>query len=398
MNNKRVYQLPLQTLSLILGFAAWVLLSSMISTIKVDLQLVPSQIAWITAIPVLSGSLLRIPAGYLTNRYGARVIFITGFLILIIPLLWLTAAHHFEELLVIGLLLGAGGSMFSIGVTSLPKYYPQERMGVVNGIYGLGNLGSALTTFGLPVLAASLGWRNTPWIYIGVILFMALIVYKAGDKEESRMNQPLMKQIQNLSKQPQLWMLSLFYFITFGSFVAFTVFLPNFLVEYFGLAKLEAGVYTACFIGLATLIRPIGGLIADKINPYILLTFVFASMGISSLVLSLSPDFGVYTAATMSIALFAGVGNGAVFKLVPMYFISEAGVANGIISALGGLGGFFPPLCLGLIKGFTGNYMFGFLMMSGYAWMCLVIALIYLKLSGKPVKEGRAAVAAYQAR
>ncbi|MNI00523.1 putative nitrate transporter NarT [compost metagenome] len=398
MNNKRVYQLPLQTLSLILGFAAWVLLSSMISTIKVDLHLVPSQIAWITAIPVLSGSLLRIPAGYLTNRYGARVIFMTGFLILIIPMLWLTAARHFEELLVIGLLLGVGGSMFSVGVTSLPKYYQKERMGFVNGIYGLGNLGSALTTFGLPLLAASLGWRNAPWIYMGVMLLMAFIVFKAGDREESRVNQPLMKQIKELSKQSKLWVLSLFYFITFGSFVAFTVFLPNFLVESFALTKPEAGIYTACFIGIATLIRPVGGLIADKMNPYTLLSFVFTGIGISSLVLSLSPGFGVYTAATMCIALFAGVGNGAVFKLVPLYFVREAGVANGIISAIGGLGGFFPPLCLNLIKGFTGNYMLGFIMMSGYAWICLVIALLYVKYFRKPAREGSAAVVAFQTR
>lgn len=150
-----------------------------------------------------------------------------------------------------------------------------------------------------------------------------------------------------------LWFLSLFYFITFGSFVAFTIYLPNFLVNHFGLDPVDSGLRTAGFIAVATFLRPVGGWLADKFNPLKLLMYVFAGCTLSGILLAFSPSLGLYGFGVLTVAVCAGLGNGIIFKLVPLYFSNQAGIVNGIVSAMGGLGGFFPPLILSSV--FSGN-------------------------------------------
>lgn len=158
---KGSFQLVLQTGSLVVGFMVWVILSSLMPYIQSDIALKPGEVALVTAIPVILGSLLRVPIGYWTNRYGARPIFTISFIVLILPVFVISSAGTKMTLILGGLLLGIGGAVFSVGVTSLPKYYPKERHGFVNGIYGAGNIGTALTAFLAPVLANSFGWRLT---------------------------------------------------------------------------------------------------------------------------------------------------------------------------------------------------------------------------------------------
>src|SRR5690606_8089716 len=145
--------LTLQTSSLVVGFMVWVILSSLMPYIQEDIQLTSGQIALVTAVPVILGSLLRVMIGYWTNRYGARLIFTISFIVLVLPVFVISQANSMMVLILGGLLLGIGGAVFSIGVTSLPKYYPKEKHGFVNGIYGAGNIGTALTSFLAPVLA-----------------------------------------------------------------------------------------------------------------------------------------------------------------------------------------------------------------------------------------------------
>src|SRR5690554_1706143 len=244
-------QLPLQTLSLILGFMVWVILSSLIPFIKEDIELSAVQLAWVTAVPILFGSILRIPIGFWTNRYGARKIFVISFILLLGPVYYISIANTFVDLIVGGLLLGIGGAVFSVGVTSLPKYYPKERHGFVNGIYGVGNAGTAVTAFVAPVVATIIGWENTVLLYIVLLLIFISLNFVFGDKHEPKVITSLTEQIKGVYRNEKLWLLCLFYFITFGSFVAFTVYLPNFLVSHFHLTKVDAGIRTAGFILLA---------------------------------------------------------------------------------------------------------------------------------------------------
>ncbi|MGG1674571.1 MFS transporter [Neobacillus sp. NRS-1170] len=373
--NQGTKQLFIQTGSLVAGFMNWVLISSLMPFINADIQLSSTQIAWVTAVPVILGSLLRVPIGYWTNRYGARKLFSSSFIILLIPIAVISYANSLLMLIIGGFMLGVGGAIFSIGVTSLPKYFEKAKHGFINGIYGAGNIGTAVTSFLAPVLANQFGWRMTIKIYLIVILVFALINFLLGDREEKKVIHPLSEQVKEVYKNPKLWFLSLFYFITFGSFVAFTIYLPSFLVNHFELNKVDAGLRTAGFIALATLFRPIGGWLGDKINPFLILMAVFFSLTFAGFLLSFTPSLPIYSFGCLLVAFFAGIGNGAIFKLVPLYFSKQAGIVNGIVAAMGGLGGYFPPIILTILFNFTGHYAIGFMSLSEFSLASLVIVV-----------------------
>ncbi|MED1672780.1 MFS transporter [Pallidibacillus thermolactis] len=368
-------QLSLQTTSLIVGFMVWVLISSLMPYIQKDILLTPGQASIVTAIPVILGSLLRVPIGFYTDRYGARAIFLISFIILLFPIFFISIANSFTDLVIGGLVLGIGGATFSIGVTSLPKYFPKEKHGLVNGIYGVGNIGTAFTTFSAPLFAEAIGWQNTVRLYLILIIVFCIFIFILGDRKESKKKKSMLLEIKSVYKNATLWILSLFYFITFGAFVAFTVFLPSFLVSYFELTPIDAGIRTAIFIVIATLLRPIGGYLADKFNAFIILLFVFIGITLSGILLSFSPNIGWYTVGALTVAVTAGIGNGTIFKLVPLYFSKQAGIVNGIISAMGGLGGFFPPLLLTTVNNMTGQYAIAFMLMSEFALVSFVIVI-----------------------
>lgn len=366
-------QLPLQTISLVAAFMIWVILSSLLTYIKGDIPLTPGETSWVTSIPVILGSLFRIPVGFYANRLGARVLFTFSFLFLLIPVFYLSIAQSFWGLVVSGFLIGVAGATFSIGVTSLPKYYPKERHGTINGIYGMGNLGTAVTTFAAPVIANMAGWRTTVKLFCILLIVFALLNFFFGDRHEPKVKVSFAEEFKKVYCDRRLWFLSIFYFITFGSFVAFTVYLPNFLVSNFSLTKVDAGMRTAGFILLATLLRPLGGFLSDKFNPYTVLAFTFIGLTLSGILLSFSLGITLFTIGCLAIAFCAGVGNGAVFKLVPLYFSNQAGTVNGIVAAAGGLGGFFPPLLLTFVHGLTKSYAIGFMSLSEVALASLVL-------------------------
>lgn len=194
------------------------------------------------------------------------------------------------DLIIGGLALGLSGAILSVGVMALPKYYPKEKQGFVNGIYVAGNIGTAITTFSAPVLANTFGWRRSIQLYIILLLVFAALTFPFGDRKENRVKVALSEQIREVYNNYKLWFLCLFYFITFGSFVAFTVFLPSFLVNQFQLSSVDAGMRTAGFIVVATIMRPIGGFLADKINSYIILIIVFSGITFGGFILSFKPS------------------------------------------------------------------------------------------------------------
>lgn len=386
MNMKKgVSQLTLQTLSLVAGFMAWSIISPLMPFISQDVDISPGQISVILAIPVILGSVLRVPFGYLTNIVGAKWVFFWSFIVLLLPIFLLGQAQSPGMLMLSGFFLGIGGAIFSVGVTSVPKYFSKDKVGLANGIYGVGNIGTAVSSFCAPVLAGAIGWQNTVRSYLIILSIFAILMFLLGDKNEPKVKIPLMAQVKDLSKNYKLYYLSLWYFITFGAFVAFGIFLPNFLVDHFSIDKVDAGICSGIFIALATFLRPVGGVIGDKFNAVQALIIDFVIMIIGALILSLSSHIVLFTIGCLAISICAGIGNGLIFKLVPSYFSKEAGSANGIVSMMGGLGGFFPPLVITFVTSITGSSHLAFFFLAIFGVIAL-ITMIHLNKKEKAVR------------
>ncbi|MDW8565768.1 nitrate/nitrite transporter [Staphylococcus shinii] len=367
-----VFQLTLQSLSLVVGFMAWSIIAPLMPFISQDVHITSSRLSIILAIPVILGSILRVPFGYLTNIIGAKWVFFCSFIILLFPIFFLSYAQSPRMLMASGFFLGVGGAVFSVGVTSIPKYFPKERVGLANGIYGMGNIGTAISSFLAPPIAGIIGWQSTVRGYLIVIALFAIFMFLLGDNKEQKIKVPLVKQYKILMKDLRLYYLSLWYFITFGSFVAFGLFLPNFLVQNFGISEVDAGIRAGVFIALATFLRPLGGVLGDKFNAVTLLMCDFILMIIGAIMLGLSAHILLFTIGCLLISMCAGVGNGLIFKLVPSYFGKEAGSANGIVSMMGGLGGFFPPLVIAYVTSLTGTSHFSFILLAIFGVIALV--------------------------
>lgn len=369
---KGVYQLTLQTFSLIVGFMAWSIISPLMPFITQDIKISASQISIILAIPVILGSVLRVPFGYFTNIIGAKWVFFSSFIVLLFPIFFLGQAQSTTMLIICGFFLGVGGAIFSVGVTALPKYFTKDKVGLANGIYGMGNIGTAISSFCAPVLAGLIGWQNTVRSYLIIISLFAVLMFLLGDNKEPKVKVPLISQVKVLAKNYKLYYLSFWYFITFGAFVAFGLFLPNYLVHHFTIDKVDAGIRSGIFIALATFLRPLGGVLGDKFNAVKVLIIDFVIMIIGGLILTLFDGIIYFTIGCLTISVCAGIGNGLVFKLVPSYFSKEAGSANGIVSMMGGLGGFFPPLVITLVTGLTGSSHLAFGLLVLFALIALI--------------------------
>ncbi|UXV32903.1 nitrate/nitrite transporter [Mammaliicoccus sciuri] len=384
-NNLGKVQLPLQTFSLMAGFMVWSILAPLMPYITQDISVEEGQKAIILAIPVILGSILRIPIGYYTNLLGSRLVFLVSFIILLFPVFYLSQAHSTTGLMVAGFFIGLGGAIFSVGVTSIPKYFPKEKHGFANGIYGMGNLGTAVSSFLAPPIAGIIGWQHTVQLYLIVLLIFSVLMFIFGDKEEPKVKIPMISQTKQVINNYKLYYFSFWYFITFGAFVAFGLFLPNFLVSHFEIDKVDAGIRTGIFIAIATLLRPIGGMLGDKFNALNVLKIFFIGLIAGAIVLSISHHLILFTIGCLTISVCAGIGNGLVFKLVPTYFTKEAGVVNGIVSMMGGLGGFFPPLMITLVTSLTGSNHLAFFMLAIFGVIALITMMHMTKIESKHV-------------
>jgi NNP family nitrate/nitrite transporter-like MFS transporter len=253
-------------------------------------------------------------------------------------------------------------------------WYSADRQGFALGVYGAGNIGQSLAAFGAPVVAAALGFRWGFWTF-GVLLAVWLIIFAFSARNAPRRGtvKSFAETIRPLEDR-RSWILSLYYFLTFGGFVAMAIYLPIFLTEMFHLTPQDAGLRTAGFVVLATMMRPIGGILADKVGGRSILKWVFPVTGIMALFMA-CPLMITFTIGALGVAAAIGLGNGAVFKLVPEYFPQSVGSVTGLVGAAGGLGGFFPPLVLGFVKQQTGTFLPGFIMLCVSCFLCQALLL-----------------------
>jgi len=367
-------QLTLGTGAFALCFAVFGTMSAMMPILSKQMHLTPLQKSIAVAVPVLLGSLGRIPLGMLTDRYGGRIIFSAVMFLSIIPAFLMGTVADYRHLILYGFFIGIALASFSVGVGFVSGWYAAERQGTALGIYGAGNIGQSLAAFGSPFIAAAAGFRWGFWTF-GVLLTIWLAVFAVFARNAPRRNavKSFAETIRPLEDR-RSWVLSLYYFLTFGGFVAMGVYLPIFLTEMFKLTPQDAGMRTAGFVVVATVLRPVGGNLADKFGGRVILKWVFPFTAFMALFLA-CPRMSTFTVGALGMAAAIGLGNGAVFKLVPEYFPQSVGSVTGLVGAAGGLGGFFPPLLLGFIKQETGAFTLGFILLSVFSLCCLAVLL-----------------------
>ncbi|HUE75740.1 MAG TPA: nitrate/nitrite transporter [Chloroflexota bacterium] len=383
--------LVMATLAFALCFAVWGLISPLAPHFRTLYQLSATEAGLLVAVPVLLGAVARIPLGLLTDRYGGRLVFTALMLILIVPTALVGLTRSFPGLLAVSFFLGLAGASFAVGVPFVARWFPPERQGFALGIYGMGNIGTAISSFTVPSLADRFGWSVAFWIFLPALLGLALLFWILGrDAPGPRAaSLPLAERFLVFRQRPVSWMLALFYFVTFGGFVAIGVYLPTLLVGEYGLASADAGARTGGFIVLATLARPLGGYLGDRWGGPPVLNATFLIVAVLAVVLAFRPGIVGITVAFLGIAFALGLGNGAVFKLVPEYFPRQTGIVTGLVGAAGGLGGFFPPLLMGAVHDVTGSYAIGFMLLSQFALVCFIVNVLALQRRAGLLLEDR---------
>ncbi|WP_126173723.1 nitrate/nitrite transporter [Altericroceibacterium xinjiangense] len=357
-----------------MAFMVWVILGPLAPLVSEDLGLSPAQKGFMVAVPNLAGALLRIVMGLLGDRIGQKRAGALGQVVVIGGLLaaYLIGIGSFASVLLLGVVLGFAGASFAVALPLASRWYPPEHQGKALGVAGMGNSGTVLASLFAPTLAAALGWTSVLGLAC-IPLAIVFVAYMVMAKDSPDQPPPMTWSVylQPL-KDRDAWWFMLFYGVTFGGFVGLTASLSIYFVDQFGLTAVEAGYATAGCVFAGSLIRPLGGAMADRFGGIRTLSFVYMLAAVTLVAISTGPSSLAVALALFVVAMLSfGTGNGAVFQLVPQRFRREIGVMTGLVGCAGGIGGFFLSSSLGLAEQYTGSPQAGFLVFA-------VIALIAL--------------------
>jgi len=378
--------LAMSTIDFTVMFAVWLMFGILGIEIQKELLLSDVELAWITALAVLNGSLWRLPAGMLTDRIGGRRVTVAMLAVTAVPAYLVSTADTYGMLLVLAFLVGFAGNLFSVGVAWNAAWFGRDRQGFALGLFGAGNVGASVTKFiGPPLIAGTAGmtfafgiqggWRLVPVLYAVALLALAVITWLVVPRHDRRAGagKPIRAMLAPL-KHLRVWRFSLYYVAVFGAYVALAAWLPKYYVDNFGVDLSTAALLTALFIFPASLLRPVGGWISDRIGARTVMYGTFgvmlATSGIlmmpNGYVMIVHPDGSLsqHLAYTMGIVWFTvcvfllgcamGVGKAAVYKHIPEYFPDNVGSVGGLVGTLGGLGGFILPPLFAYTKAWSG--------------------------------------------
>lgn len=363
--------LVLATLALAVNFWAWNLLGPLAPTYRELLGLTPLQVSLLVSIPALVGACARIPIGALTDQYGGRLMFSVVSALTIVPVLFLAVTDAYPSLLMGGFFLGISGASFAVGIPFVNAWVPPERRGLALGIYGAGNVGTAISGFLSPSIAETLSLSAAYFVVAAVLAATAVTfaLFARDAPGRSPTSESMVKRFVAAVKLPIARDLALMYAVTFGGFVAFGAYLPTFLTEAYDRTVQDAAFRAAGFIVLATATRPIGGALSDRFGGAPVLLYALIAIGVGAIVTAFEPNLPAATVGFLTIAAALGIGNGAVFALVgrkvPAF---QVGSVTGLVGAAGGLGGFLPPIVMGVVFQVTGSYSIGLMLLSNVAF------------------------------
>lgn len=357
------------------AFMVWVLLGPLAPIIAKSVMLNPAQKGLMVAVPTLAGAILRVVNGLLVDQIGPKRTGAIGQIIVIVGLMtgWILGVQSFAGTLALGVVLGFAGASFAVALPLASRWYPAQHQGTAMGIAGMGNSGTVLASLFAPLLAKSFGWTAVLGLAC-IPLSMVFVIYMifAKDSPDQPAPKPFAEYFEVL-QHADAWWFMLFYGVTFGGFVGLTASLSIYFTDAFKVTPIVAGYCGAACVFAGSMLRPLGGNVADRIGGIKTLSYVYALAAVTLVIISFGQN-SLWTALALFMLVMGtlGFGNGAVFQLVPQRFRNELGIMTGLVGFGGGLGGFYLASSLGLAKQLTGTPRIGFLIFAALAVVALL--------------------------
>ena len=389
---KQISVLTLSTLAFTTCFAVWVMFSIIGIPIKATLGLNETQFGLLAATPILTGSLIRLPLGMLTDKVGGRIVFFVLMISTVVPIWLISLATAYWHFLVLGLFVGVAGGSFSVGISYVARWFPKKRQGFAMGIFGAGNAGAAVTKLVAPALVVAYGWQAVPQVYAVAMLAMAILfwIFTYTDTAHHVPGRITIKQQLAALKDPNVWKLCQYYSIVFGGYVALSLWMTKYYITEYGFGMQTAALLAAIFVLPSGVIRAMGGWLSDKFGAHrmtwwvmwvswvclFLLSYPQTEMVVQTtkgeMSLHLGLNVWLFTALLFTLGIAWGFGKASVFKYISDEYPDNIGVISGIVGLIGGLGGFVLPILFGAIVDLTGINSGIFMLMYGVTWVSLI--------------------------
>ncbi|MDX8530582.1 nitrate/nitrite transporter [Mesorhizobium sp. VK25A] len=397
-DNSSRQALVMSTIAFTVCFAVWTIFSIIGVRIKQELGLNETEFGLLVGTPILTGSLVRMVLGVWTDRHGGRVVYTMTMLAAAVATFLLAFAHTYGQMLVAALGVGLAGGSFAVGVAYVSRFFPAGKQGTALGIFGVGNVGAAVTKFLAPFVLLSWGWQSVALIWAAALVVMAIVFWlttgddpvirerRAGKTMPARSFWQEFAPLKNL----QVWRFAFYYFFSFGAFVALSLWLPRYLIGVYGFGIATAGMIGAAYSIPASIFRAYGGVLSDRIGARTVLYWTFSVCAVATLVLSLpSADYVVrgisgpipfhveigplaFIAVASVLGFFMSLGKAAVYKHIPVYYPQSVGAVGGVVGMIGGLGGFILPIAFGALNDLTGVWSSCFMLLFLIVVSCLV--------------------------
>jgi len=414
-DNAPVRALAISTIAFTVCFAVWTIFSIIGVRIKQELGLSETQFGLLIGTPILTGSLVRIVLGVWTDRFGGRLVYTATMLAAAIATFLLAFAQTYTQMLVAALGVGLAGGSFAVGVAYVSRFFPASKQGTALGIFGVGNVGAAVTKFLAPFVLLAGGWQEVALIWAACLGFMAFIFWFGSEDD------PVIRQRRIHGGQPkafwsefaplrnvQVWRFGLYYFFSFGAFVALALWLPRYLIGVYGFDIVTAGMIGAAYSIPASIFRAYGGVLSDRVGARTVMYWTFGVSALATLILSLpTADYVVHGIAgpmafhfevgpiafmvvAFVLGFFMSLGKAAVYKHIPVYYPENVGAVGGLVGMIGGLGGFILPIAFGALNDLTGLWSSCFMLLfaivvASLVWMHLSIRRISRDSAGEPL-------------
>ncbi len=390
--------LAMSTIAFTVCFAVWTIFSIIGVRIKDELGLSETQFGLLVGMPILTGSLVRMLLGIWTDRLGGRLVYTATMLASALATFLLAFATTYAQMLVAALGVGLAGGSFAVGVAYVSRFYPAGRQGTALGIFGVGNVGAAVTKFAAPFVLLAWGWQSVALVWAAALVLMAAVFWLTTEDD------PVIRQRRHTGAgQPRsflaefaplrdmrVWRFALYYFFAFGAFVALALWLPRYLIGVYGFDIATAGMIGAAYSIPASIFRAYGGVLSDRVGARTVLYWTFAVSAVCCAVLSIpATDYLVqgidgqiafhmaigpvaFVAVAFVLGFFMSLGKAAVYKHIPVYYPDNVGAVGGLVGMIGGLGGFILPIAFGALNDLTGIWSSCFMLLFVLVGVCLM--------------------------